>query len=351
MPAITLIDDPRWRQQDEKKGTVRLDQAAYSLAENDLPGIVPLHLNENLFQAAQDATSQSDIADLMQAALNQLHSYPKSGAKQLQKAVAAHLSIASHKLVIGHGSSAVLRDLFLYLLRKGDTLLMPAPGWSYYQALANLVEARIDTFALAEKGHSFAYDAFSIANKIGATQPKAVLICSPNNPTGSVMPVEDFIWLAQVYPQVNFILDEAYYGFADVYSAEQERLLLAATELANVFLVRTFSKFYGWANLRVGFAVCNEVNGRNLNKIALAGRPELPVGPAAHRVAGVPRHDRRNRTPRRAAHGPTPATHARVALGAGGGGAAGVTWGLVCDGRGSRCGGRRHSVPMMKYST
>jgi aspartate/methionine/tyrosine aminotransferase len=126
MPAITLIDDPRWRQQDEKKGTVRLDQAAYSLAENDLPGIVPLHLNENLFQAAQDATSQSDIADLMQAALNQLHSYPKSGAKQLQKAVAAHLSIASHKLVIGHGSSAVLRDLFLYLLRKGDTLLMPA---------------------------------------------------------------------------------------------------------------------------------------------------------------------------------------------------------------------------------
>jgi histidinol-phosphate aminotransferase len=251
-----------------------------------LPGIVPLHLNENLFQAAQDATSQSDIADLMQAALNQLHSYPKSGAKQLQKAVAAHLSIASNKLVIGHGSSAVLRDLFLYLLRKGDTLLMPAPGWSYYQALANLVEARIDTFALAEKGHSFAYDAFSIANKIGATQPKAVLICSPNNPTGSVMPVEDFIWLAQVYPQVNFILDEAYYGFADVYSAEQERLLLAATELANVFLVRTFSKFYGLANLRVGFAVCNEVNGRNLNKIApVFGLPTFNQAVAAQRLA------------------------------------------------------------------
>jgi histidinol-phosphate aminotransferase len=179
-----------------------------------------------------------------------------------------------------------LRDLFLYLLRKGDTLLMPAPGWSYYQALANLVEARVDTFVLAKKGHSFAYDAFSIANKIGATQPKAVLICSPNNPTGSVMPVEDFIWLAKVYPQVNFILDEAYYGFADSYSVEQEKLLLAATELANVFLVRTFSKFYGLANLRVGFAVCNEANGRNLNKIApVFGLPTFNQAVAAERLA------------------------------------------------------------------
>ena len=74
----------------------------------------------------------------------------------------------------------------------------------------------------------------------------------------------------------------------------------------------------------------------------LAGRSELPAGPAAHRAAGVPRHDRRNRTPRRAAHRPTPAAHARVALGAGRGRAAGVTRRLVCHGGRPRRRSRRH---------
>ena len=258
---------PHQPKQIDKNGTICLDQAAYTLSPNDLPGIVPLHLNENLFIATQQAASQTDLTDLMQT-LNHLHSYPTNGAKQLQTALADHLAIAEDKLVISHGSSALLRDLFLYLLRQGDTLLLPDPGWSYYRALANLVEAKVKTFTLHDTRQDFVYDKFSIASEIAISQPKVVLICSPNNPTGSVMPITDFIWLTQVYPHVNFILDEAYYGFADSYSATQEKLLLAATNQANVFLVRTFSKFYGLANLRIGFVVCDEQNGRNLQKIA-----------------------------------------------------------------------------------
>jgi hypothetical protein len=76
----------------------------------------------------------------------------------------------------------------------------------------------------------------------------------------------------------------------------------------------------------------------------LARRSQFPSPPAACRPAGVPRHDRRNRTPRRAAHRPAPAAHPRLALGAGGGGAAGLARDLVCDGGGPRRRGRRHST-------
>ena len=75
---------------------------------------------------------------------------------------------------------------------------------------------------------------------------------------------------------------------------------------------------------------------------ALARRPQFSAGPAAHRAPGVPRHDRRNRTPRRAPHRPTPTAHARVALGTGRGRAAGAARRVVCHGRGPRRGGRRH---------
>ena len=268
-----------------QNGTVRLDGEAYTLSSNNLPGIVPLHLNENLFTAAQEAAQRIDMATLMETALNQLHSYPIDGAKQLQTALASHLTIAEDKLVISHGSSALLRDLFLYLLQKGDTLLMPDPGWSYYKALANLVEAQIDTFPLEDTGDSFVYDVDDIAAKIAATQPKVVLITSPNNPTGSVLPVQDFIWLTRIFPQVNFILDEAYYGFTDAYFAEQEKLLLAVTDQTNVFLVRTFSKFYALANLRLGYVICAVENGRNLQKIApVFGIPTFSQAIAAQRL-------------------------------------------------------------------
>ena len=74
----------------------------------------------------------------------------------------------------------------------------------------------------------------------------------------------------------------------------------------------------------------------------LARRSQFSPRPAAHRAAGVPRHDRRNRTPRRAPDGPTPAAHASVALGAGRGRAAGVARGLVCHGRRPRRRSRRY---------
>ena len=76
----------------------------------------------------------------------------------------------------------------------------------------------------------------------------------------------------------------------------------------------------------------------------LARRSQFPPPPAAHRPAGVPRHDRQNRTPRRAAHRPAPGAHARLALGAGGGGAAGLARDLVCHSGGPRRRSRRHST-------
>ena len=278
---------PEWLPEETTKdGTIYLDGDAYSSPENDLPGVTQLHLNENQFVAATQGVREDELRALIETHLTQLYRYPTGGTQQLLSAVSAQLNIQPEKVVISHGSAAMLRHLFFYLLKKNDTLLLPAPGWSYYKALATLVEARVDTFSLTDVGNRFVYDRDVMADNIEWYQPKVVLICSPNNPTGNVMPIEDFMWLVNRYPQVNFILDEAYYGFCDSYSAEQEQALLALSDRANLFLVRTFSKFYGLADLRVGFAICSEENGHRLNKIAPTfGLPSFSQEIAARRLS------------------------------------------------------------------
>lgn len=270
----------------EKNGTVRLNQDAYTSPENDLPGITQLHLNENLFAAARAATDRLPLAELLQTYLNHLHLYPAGVVKQLQEAIATSLDIKPGKVVTAHGSAALLRDMVLYLLKQGETLLVPAPSWSFYNALVNLAGARLDTFPLLNDGQAFVYDRRLIAAKIEASRPKVVLICSPNNPTGSVLPLADFLWLVRQYPQVDFILDEAYYGFHESYSADEEKALMASTDQRNVFVIRTFSKFYGLANLRLGFLITSETDARHLQNMApVFGLPSLDQALAVSRLA------------------------------------------------------------------
>lgn len=288
-PFIQVPNDPA-RQSKEaqtgKSGTLRLDQRTYGLPQNDFPGITPLHLNENLFSAAQAAVAKVQVAELLEAHLGNLHTYPINGVQHLQETIAAGLHIKPGNIVISHGSSTLLRDVVLYLLKKNDTMLVPAPGWSFYNTLVDLVEAEIDTFPLLDNGSAFVYDKRLIAAKIEARHPKVVLICSPNNPTGNVLPIEDFLWLVRKYPHVDFILDEAYYGYHESYSAAQEKELLDSTGHRNVFIIRTFSKFYGLANLRIGFLICSEADGRNLQKIGpVFGLSSLSQALAATRFA------------------------------------------------------------------
>ncbi len=267
-----------------KRGTLRLDHNAYAQPDNDLPGIVPLHLNENLFAAGKTAVNPKQLTSY----LENLHRYPTNGTRQLQQAIADHWQINPDKIVIGNGSANLLRDLVYYLLGENDTLLLPDPGWSFYHTTANLVGANIETFPLLDLGDTFVYDRQVIAAHIDIYQPEVVLICSPNNPTGNVMPIADFLSLVRAYPQVNFTLDEAYYGFRESYSAAQEQALLDSTEQRNLFVVRTFSKFYGLANLRLGFVICEAMDAHNLQKIApVFGLPSLNQALAAHRLADV----------------------------------------------------------------
>lgn len=270
----------------EKSGTLRLDQNGYASPLSDLKGLTPLHLNENLFAAAKAATDRLPLADMLETVRQNLHSYPNSGVKHLQDAIAAELDVTPAKIVIAPGSAALLRDIVLYLLKKGETMLVPAPSWSFYNSLVEPAEARIDTFPLLNDGYGFVYDRRLIAAKIEASRAKVVLICSPNNPTGNVLPLPDFLWLTRNYPHVDFIFDEAYYGFHDSYTAVQEKELLASADRRNVFIVRTFSKFYGLANLRLGFVVCSQTDARNLQKLApVFGLASLDQALAVHRLA------------------------------------------------------------------
>lgn len=268
-----------------KNGTLALDKSSYGRPENNLPGLIPLHLNENLFAASKSAMDKAQIVELIENNLENLHSYPIDGAQPLQEAIADNLHIKPDNVVLSAGSSELLRHIIFYLLKENDTILLPDASWSFYKTITTQIAANVTTFPLLDVGNNYVYDVDVIAAKIESCQPKVVLICSPNNPTGNIIPIEDLLWLVRQYPHVDFILDEAYHGFYNTYSVAQERELFNSTKNRNLFVIRTFSKFYGLANLRIGFAICHEVDAQNLQKIApVFGLPSLNQTLAAHRL-------------------------------------------------------------------
>jgi histidinol-phosphate aminotransferase len=212
---------------------------------------ISLHLNENLFHEAA-------LANIHCSGESNLHreilgSYPDN---LLADSVSARFSIPRTSVTTAPGSSAALRAIFSYLLGAGDVVLLPSPSWSFYAATAALVHARVSQYKLAEAATGYSYDLNAIERAINSHGPRVVLICSPNNPTGNSISSPALGDLVRRHPQVDFIVDQAYYGFIE--SRDADSLLDLACRVSNLYVIRTFSKFYALANLRLGYVICNK---------------------------------------------------------------------------------------------
>lgn len=198
----------------------------------------PIHLadNTNLFGAPPTA-----LRVIAAAGADALAQYPTSSGPELREAIASYLGIEPNEVVIGCGGDDVIDCAFRALCDPGDRLAFPDPTFvmaRYFAITNNLVPCLIpvradgtaDTDALLEAGASLTY------------------ICAPNNPTGLQPPVSD---LRAVLDHAKGIvmIDEAYAEFAG------ETLAREVVTHGRAIIVRTFSKAFGLAGLRVGYAV------------------------------------------------------------------------------------------------
>src|ERR687885_660508 len=224
-----------------------LEAAAEHIGPDGSPsrgGYVKLTSNELSFGPLPEAEAA------MHEALPRLNRYPDRHAGSLRKAVAeANPGTDSKNILIGNGSSEVLLNL-LQLIECPGEVLFPWPSFGLYTAIATILGFSARKVPLTEK-HEI--EPKTLLSAVGPAT-RAVILCNPNNPTGTYLTLDEVRAFAEALPEnVLLILDEAYQEFVSdpAYGGSHE----LALESENVVCVRTFSKAHGLAGFRVGYGI------------------------------------------------------------------------------------------------
>jgi len=252
--------------------------------ELGISGIVKLASNENPLGPSPRAL------EAMQAALADAWVYPDGSGHELKQAIAATLGVTPERLTLGNGSNDVLVLLAESFLRPGDEAVFSQYCFAVYPIAVQATGAKgVEVPALpATSSMPYGHDLEAMRRAVGP-RTRLVFIANPNNPTGTwadPAPLREFI--AALPAHVVVVLDEAYFEYARVMGGQDGLAWLDA--FPNLVVVRTFSKAYGLAGLRIGFAashpevadVLNRVRQPfNVNLPALAGA-SAALGDAAH---------------------------------------------------------------------
>jgi histidinol-phosphate aminotransferase len=194
-------------------------------------------------------------------ALEDLNRYPDGDATDLRAALAAHYGCVAEQVAVGSGSCELLMLLGDALLEKGDEVVFADPSFVVYNDVCRLHEARAVAVPLVDFTHDLAAMAAAVTPRT-----KMVLVCNPNNPTGTYVPVADIARLVEVVPDdVLVVVDEAYNEFVTASDSQDALELQKAHD--NVIVLRTFSKIYGLCGLRVGYGLCAPAVKAALDKV------------------------------------------------------------------------------------
>ena len=221
----------------------------------DEASIVKLASNENPFGVPE--SSQRAMA----AAAAELGRYPDANGFELKAALAARYQVPADWITLGNGSNDILEIAAHALVQKGQAVVYSQYSFAVYALATQGVGGRAIEVPAVEYGH----DLDAMAAAIDA-DTRLVFIANPNNPTGTFIPAEQIAaFLAKVPAHVAVVLDEAYNEYlAPEHKFESSQWV---REFPNLIVSRTFSKAYGLAGLRVGFAIAQPALTDLMNRI------------------------------------------------------------------------------------
>ncbi|WEG08742.1 histidinol-phosphate transaminase [Microbacterium horticulturae] len=178
--------------------------------------------------------------------------YPDATAARLRQALAVRFGVTPDEVHIGAGSVSILSQLMLAAAGPGDEIVY---AWRSFEAYPGLVLIAGATPIEVPLGPGARHDLDAMAAAV-TDRTRAVIVCTPNNPTGPVVTQAEFdAFLAKLPPDLLVILDEAYAEFVTEPDAVDGLRRLGIADHPNVVVLRTFSKAYGLAGLRVGYAI------------------------------------------------------------------------------------------------
>jgi histidinol-phosphate aminotransferase len=240
--------------------------------ELGITGIIKVASNENPLGPSPKALAA------LPAAMADLHRYPDASGVALRRRLAARLGCDPNHIWLGNGSNDLLYQLVIAACEPGDEVLTPKYGFLVYRLAVQVVDRK---FVTAPATTALACDVDAL---IAAITPhtKLVFVATPNNPTGSVITRAGIDRLIAALPaRALLVIDEAYAEYAAAWPEIDHADGLAAQRRdPRVVVLRTLSKIYGLAGLRIGFAVAApgvvDALGRvarafNVGSLALAG--------------------------------------------------------------------------------
>ena len=185
----------------------------------------------------------------IQARLSALHRYPDGAGHVLTRKIAERHKVSATNVVIGNGSDDIIALLVRALIRPGDRVIVPHPSFLMYAITAVAAGAVVDSVPL----RNLTMDLDAMADRV-TRETRLVFVCNPNNPTGTVVTHPDFHRFMNRLPDnVVVVIDEAYIEF--VRNTDCLRTGRAEDMDHPMVTLRTFSKAYGLAGLRVGYGI------------------------------------------------------------------------------------------------
>lgn len=193
----------------------------------------------------------NSVIEAANSAIKEINRYPDPEAYRLRRAIAKKWGVSPAEVIVGGGTEGILYTLFQAILEDGEEVVFPFPTYPLYGVAALAAGGRCVKVSF-EDGFAFPMEALKAAC---TDKTKAMVLCNPNNPTGNFISRHDLLDLAAYLEsqRVLLIVDEAYADFVDDPSYLAGLDLFR--EIGKVVIIRTFSKAYGLAALRVAFAI------------------------------------------------------------------------------------------------
>lgn len=225
--------------------------------ELGLSRIEKLASNENHYGASPKALAA------IQDELDKLHFYPEGHPFDLINKLSEKIGIAPECFVVGNGGEALIWNISMALLNSGDEVIISPPTFDIYTLSAKFLGAEIVSVPFTTSSYDVEAMVAAITDKT-----KIFWLCSPNNPTGHIASKDQIDYVLKNVPEdVVIVLDEAYYEFAaiqDDYPASSEELL---KDHENLIILRTLSKAYGLAGIRVGYIMTSPLIAEKVNMV------------------------------------------------------------------------------------
>jgi histidinol-phosphate aminotransferase len=241
-------------------------------------GKAPGYSAGKTFKLASNENPYPPLPGVLEAAVaaaGEMNRYPDYGSAELFQELSAHYNVPIEDLAVGTGSVGVAQQLLQATTGEGDEVIYAWRSFEAYPILVQIAGGTSIQVPLRNEGHDLDAMADAITDRT-----RLIIVCSPNNPTGTVVKraaLERF--LDRVPSDVLVVVDEAYREFnRDPEAADGIELY---RDRANVAVLRTFSKAYGLAGLRIGFAVAQAPVAEALRACAVAFGVNLVAQAAA----------------------------------------------------------------------